>query len=639
MPVTDTPGITEALQHTKKRMSRSVWIILFTGLAPVSLAALAVAAAAPDPASWQLVVLASVAVGLVGALFMSNKLSSTIVKVIEAQSRSEQRLRRLMELSGDWYWRQDKHQVIRRIVYRGRDQTSAATAVELPFVDKTRSEVEDLKLIDKRFNWDTFRQLMNEELPFDKVEFEYWPKGRTRLIFESTGRPLFSEKGEFEGYTGVSSNVTQKRLNEQLLSLQRFLLQGVLLSAPISELAGSYARRLKNCLCVHADVLVGYRAHSGMESWRVRSSAGDLRIPDEMGEAVWNSPEEYCEPLRGHDRQGLIWLGRMKQNHFAQHWSEQGVTSVWLGMKKSIEPNQPEYWVMVAQRDFEEPLDDDVIRILMAIRLLGLCVERRVFEDELQNVNSHLESRIQQRTAELMRSNSELEAFTYTVSHDLRAPLRAIDGFSSILREDYKDDLPEDAFGLLDRISNNARHMGGLIDGLLDFSRLLRTELTCVEIHLNDMLEKVMDQLDARNRATIELPSLPVVYADPVLLQQVWMNLVDNALKFSAKTSEPRVQVIFEDQPDFWCFSVKDNGAGFDMKYVDKLFNVFERLHHKKDFDGTGVGLAIVKRIIERHGGEIWAKGEVGKGAEIGFSLSKALAAQATVNSSDGTEK
>jgi light-regulated signal transduction histidine kinase (bacteriophytochrome) len=298
-----------------------------------------------------------------------------------------------------------------------------------------------------------------------------------------------------------------------------------------------------------------------------------------------------------------------------------GISLAWFARRKAMEPNQPEYWIMVAQQGVDEPCHDDVIRVLTAIRLLGLCVERRVFEDDLQGLNGTLEQRINDRTAELTRSNSELEAFTYTVSHDLRAPLRAIDGFSSILKEDFAESLPEDARGLLDRISNNARQMGGLIDGLLDFSRLLRTDVARVKVDQQQLLDQILDQLDAKRKNVVELCELPPVYADPVLLKQVWMNLIDNALKFSSKAAQPKVTIQCEKVGHFYRFSVQDNGAGFDMKYSDKLFNVFERLHHKKDFDGTGVGLAIVKRIIERHGGEISAVGELGQGACFTFTL------------------
>lgn len=617
-------GKQKTFEQSRTRVNRSLILVIATGIGPLALASLYMAGSTSDSANWKLTVFLTLALGLLGAWFMGNKLLSGLLGIIKSSVQSENQLRRLMELSGDWYWQQDPAHTIVRIIYRGKDQNgSQKGGPHLPFDGLARWEVEGLKCIDPRYNWDTFKELLDGHQPFDRVCFEYWPKNAERIIFESTGRPLYGSDGEFMGYMGVSSDLTQKRLNEQLLSLQRSLLQGVLLSAPIPELAASYARGLKNCLTVHAEVVLGYRDKSEHNHWRVRGTNPKVRMPFEQGQAFWNNVEEFCEALEGHDQHGLVWLGKMKPEHyFDSNWAtELGITSVWFALRKAVEPNQPEYWIMVAQQGVEAACHDDVLRVLTAIRLLGLCVERRVFEDDLQGLNGTLEQRINDRTAELTRSNSELEAFTYTVSHDLRAPLRAIDGFSSILKEDFAETLPEDARGLLDRISNNARQMGGLIDGLLDFSRLLRTDVARVKVDQKQLLDQILDQLDAKRENTVELCELPPVYADPVLLKQVWMNLIDNALKFSSKAAHPKVVIDCEKCGRYYRFSVKDNGAGFDMKYADKLFNVFERLHHKKDFDGTGVGLAIVKRIIERHGGEISATGELGQGACFVFTL------------------
>ncbi|WP_394672665.1 ATP-binding protein [Limnobacter sp.] len=617
-------GKPRTFEQSRTRVNRSLILVILTGVGPLTLAAFYMAATTSDPGNWKLTILLTLALGVLGAWFMGNKLMSGLLEIIQSSVQSESQLRRLMELSGDWYWHQNSAHTIVRIIYRGRDQNNnSRSGFKLPFDGLARWDVEGLKCIDPRYNWDTFKELLDSHQPFDRVCFEYWPQDAERIIFESTGRPLYNAKGDFMGYMGVSSDRTQKRLNEQLLSLQRSLLQGVLLSAPIPELAASYARGLKNCLTVHAEVVLGFRDKSEHNYWRVRGTHPDLRMPLEKGQAFWDNAEQLCEPLEGHDQHGLVWIAKMKPEHyFEDNWaSELGVTSVWFALRKAVEPNQPEYWIMVAQKGVENTGHDDVLRVLTAIRLLGLCVERRVFEDDLQGLNGTLEQRINDRTAELTRSNSELEAFTYTVSHDLRAPLRAIDGFSSILKEDFAEGLPEDARGLLDRISNNARQMGGLIDGLLDFSRLLRTDVARVRVDQHQLLDQILDQLDAKRKNVVEVCELPVVYADPVLLKQVWMNLIDNALKFSSKADQPKVTVECEKLGRFYSFSVRYNGAGFDMKYADKLFNVFERLHHRKDFDGTGVGLAIVKRIIERHGGEISARGELGQGACFTFTL------------------
>lgn len=599
-------------------------LVIGAAIAPAILLAFYVSGATAEPVRWLSTILLTLALGVLGAWFVGNKLILGLLTLIDSSAQVESQLRRLMELSGDWYWQQDSSHAIVRIIYRGKHQANSNRAgFNLPFDGLARWEVEGLKCIDPRYNWQSFKTLLDNHLPFDRICFEYWPVNSERMVFESTGRPLFGKQGEFTGYMGVSTDLTQKRLNEQLLSLQRSLLQGVLLSAPITELAASYARGLKNCLTVHADVVLGYRENSEQNHWHIRGTNPALRMPLDKGQLFWDNAQEYSDPLDGHDQHGPVWLGKMKpEQYFDSSWkNELGISVVWMACRKAIEPNQPEYWILVAQRGVQTACNDDVLRILTAIRLLGLCVERRVFEDDLQGLNRTLEQRINDRTAELMRSNSELEAFSYTVSHDLRAPLRAIDGFSCILKEDFASHLPEEASSLLDRICNNARQMGELIDGLLDFSRLLRTDFSHIKVDQQQLLDQILDQLNAKRQGVVELCDLPPVYADPVLLKQVWVNLIDNALKFSSKALQPKVVVEWEKVGGFYRFCVSDNGAGFDMKYADKLFNVFERLHHKKDFDGTGVGLAIVKRIVERHGGEISAKGEVGKGAWFTFTL------------------
>lgn len=617
-------GKSNTFRQSSKRVNRSLILVVITALAPLTLVGLYMAATTTDPDGWLLTIFLTLLLGAIGAWFMGNKLISGLLGIIQTSVQSESQLRRLMELSGDWYWQQDPAHTIVRIIYRGKDQNGVPKSSQpLPFNGLARWEVEGLSCIDPRYNWDTFKALLDNHQPFDRVSFEYWPSNAERIIFESTGRPLYGPNGEFLGYMGVSTDMTQKRLNEQMLSLQRSLLQGVLLSAPIPELAASYARGLKNCLTVRAEVVLGFRDKTEQNHWRVRGTNPLIRMPLDKGQAFWDNAEQYCDPLEGQDQHGLVWLSKMKpEYYFDDTWkNELGISLIWLARRKAVEPNQPEYWIMVAQQGVEHACQDDVLRVLTAIRLLGLCVERRVFEDNLQNLNGTLEQRITDRTAQLTRSNSELEAFTYTVSHDLRAPLRAIDGFSSILKEDFSESLPADAKWLLDRISNNARQMGGLIDGLLDFSRLLRTDVSRVKVDQQQLLDQILDQLDAKRKNIVEVCELPPIYADPVLLKQVWMNLIDNALKFSSKAEKPKVLISCEKGVRDYRFTVQDNGAGFDMKYADKLFNVFERLHHKKDFDGTGVGLAIVKRIIERHGGEISARGELGQGACFIFTL------------------
>jgi PAS domain S-box-containing protein len=228
---------------------------------------------------------------------------------------------------------------------------------------------------------------------------------------------------------------------------------------------------------------------------------------------------------------------------------------------------------------------------------------------------------------ELARSNAELERFSYSVSHDLRAPLRAIDGFAKALDEDYGATLTGDGQRLLGVIRDNAQRMGLLIDSLLNFSRLGRRPLVTAPVDLTALAQAVVAELRvAEGGAAVEVAvqSLPPTVGDATLLRQVFANLVANAFKFSRHRAHPRVEIGSQRAGAEVAYFVRDNGAGFDMRFVDKLFGVFQRLHHVEEFEGTGVGLALAGRIVERHGGRMWAEGKVNAGATFYFTLPRA---------------
>jgi PAS domain S-box-containing protein len=262
--------------------------------------------------------------------------------------------------------------------------------------------------------------------------------------------------------------------------------------------------------------------------------------------------------------------------------------------------------------------------------LISIMVDitsRKKAEAEVKALNSTLEARVIERTEELNAANKELEAFAYTVSHDLRAPLRAIDGFSKILMEDYYDSLDDQGRVVCKVISDNAETMGQLIDELLQFSRLSRSELHFLPVDLNPIITSLYEMLttpEQREKIKFSCPKLPIVKADPLMIKQVWQNLLSNAIKFSRKVDKPTVTIDFYRNIDSVVFTVEDNGAGFNMKYATKLFGVFQRLHTVKEFEGTGVGLAIVQRIVHRHGGKVWAESEINSGAKFYFTLKNA---------------
>ena len=243
--------------------------------------------------------------------------------------------------------------------------------------------------------------------------------------------------------------------------------------------------------------------------------------------------------------------------------------------------------------------------------------------DAIQRLNADLERRVAERTAQIETGIKELEDFTYTVSHDLRTPLRAIGGFSRILEEDYGDKLDDEARRLIGVVCENSRKMGQLIDDLLTFSRVGRNPMAATSINMEALARSALAEIGATaaaGRARIEIHPLPEAHGDPVLIKQVWTNLLSNAIKFSGKRDQPLIEVSARDDGADAAYCVKDNGAGFDMQYYKKLFGVFQRLHGD-EFPGIGVGLAIVRRIVSRHGGRVWAEGKVNEGATFYFTL------------------
>jgi PAS domain S-box-containing protein len=250
--------------------------------------------------------------------------------------------------------------------------------------------------------------------------------------------------------------------------------------------------------------------------------------------------------------------------------------------------------------------------------------EQKKNQQEIQLLNETLETRVKERTAELRVVNKELEAFAYTVSHDLRAPLRAIDGFANILKEDYENLLDKEGEKVVNTIIENTSRMGTLIDDLLAFSRLSRSPINLSRVNMNQVVEQAYSEVvdcEAGKLIQFKTGHLPEIMADHALIKQVWINLISNAVKFSSKCKKPQISISAKADNKSIVFEIKDNGVGFNMKYVGKLFGVFQRLHSVREFKGTGVGLAIVQRIVMRHGGVVWAKSEPESGTSFFFTL------------------
>jgi signal transduction histidine kinase len=265
---------------------------------------------------------------------------------------------------------------------------------------------------------------------------------------------------------------------------------------------------------------------------------------------------------------------------------------------------------------------DELGRLIAGFNDMLAEIEAR--DVALARARDELEQRVEERTRALQAAKEEMEAFSYSISHDLRAPLRSIDGFSQMLVKNHTAQLDEEGRRLFGIVRENTQRMGEMIDALLHLSRLERESVARTPVDMRDLVGEVVKELralEAGRDVEVEVGPLPVVSGDRALLRQVWQNLVANALKYSRSRDRAIIRIGSERSPEGAVFHVRDNGVGFDMKYAGKLFGTFQRLHTRDEFEGTGIGLAIVQRVVSRHGGRVWAEAELDKGAKFHFTI------------------
>jgi len=342
-----------------------------------------------------------------------------------------------------------------------------------------------------------------------------------------------------------------------------------------------------------------------------------VAITDQKG-IIKYANDNFCkiskygtDELIGQDHR-IINSGYHSKEFIRSLWITIANGKIWRGELKNKAKDGTIYWVDTTI----VPFLNEHGKPYQYVAIRSDITSRKMAEEKITSLNEELEDRVRQRT-------EELESFSYSVSHDLRAPLRAVNGYANMLEEDYRDVFDQEGKRLLTQVKQNAARMGELIDDLLAFSQLGRKGMNISFIDMTELAETCLAELNKTiaHQAEVRIASLHPAMADHSLMEHVMMNLLSNAIKYSSRVEKPVIEVSSDVRTGELIYSVRDNGVGFDMEYVSKLFGVFHRLHSPDDFEGTGVGLAIVHRIVNKHGGKVWAEGKVGQGASFYFSL------------------
>jgi PAS domain S-box-containing protein len=410
------------------------------------------------------------------------------------------------------------------------------------------------------------------------------PAGPWHYLF--TKSPYLDSDGHVIGVIGIGTDITEHKRAERLVLEQYAILRAILQSTDSSVFSLDREYRYTTFNDAHAATM---KALYGVDIQIGASLADYQSVPED-----WRAARKNLDrALRG---EAFVESSLSGEEDRSRRYFEIFHSPIRTGTNEII-------GVAVYSRD---------------------VTERKQAENEIRLLNVNLEQRVRDRTTELEASNNELEAFSYSVSHDLRAPLRAIDGFTRILADEYAAHLDTEGKRLCAVVRENAKSMAQLIDDLLAFSRLGRAEMKLSIIDMGAMASAVFHELttpESRDRIDFQVGALTPAVADPTLMRQVWMNLLSNAIKFSSRRERIVIVVSARQRQGENIYSVQDHGAGFEMQYVSKLFGVFQHLHSAKEFEGTGVGLALVQRVIRRHGGRVWATGEPDKGATFYFAL------------------
>jgi PAS domain S-box-containing protein len=514
----------------------------------------------------------------------------------QALRRSEERFRSLTMLSSDWYWEQDEQ--FRFTGFYGPHRNEPWLPDQKAALGLRRWEMEVLQPL--HTTWEAHRAVLEARQPFHDFQYVRTIDGQTPRFLSASGEPVFDDDGRFTGYRGTARDITPAKLAEQRLRDTQAMMD---MAAQIGRL-GAWAWEVgQDRVYWSPEVCAIHEAKAGFSP--TAEELFDFYAPEYRGamcttiQACVNDGTPYDVEAQVITAKGRrIWVRIIAE----AEWDAQGKVRRLQGACQDITESK---------------------RAAEDARLTAEQLTAR-----LESLNAELEERVKQRTGQLELANKELEAFSYSIAHDLRAPLSSIDGFSKMLGDAAGSDLAEPGRHYLSRIRAGVRQMGELTDGLLSLASLSRAKLLGQTVDLAALARAAVASCRERSPhrvADVEIaPALPV-RGDPRLLSQVMDNLVSNAWKFTAKKDRTRIEIGSTPGADGSpVYFVRDNGAGFDMAHASRIFDAFHRMHSLAEFEGTGIGLAIVHRVVARHGGRVWADAAPQQGATFFFTLGQA---------------